>query len=107
MGAHFALHAATQLNIKFEGLILHNCAATNKKSGKLTPEQKKNLDSFIPTNNLKNAETLFLPTMIIHTSTSEKLDSSHYERLKKNIPDKFLVLGKKQLSSFTKITFHL
>lgn len=94
MGAHFALYAATELHRKFTGLILHNAACLSKKKLKLTPDEQKNLYTFVPTWNLQRAERLFIPTLLIHTASAEKLDISHYDRFIEKIPGKYLIKGK-------------
>lgn len=84
MGAHFALYAATELNIKFAGIILHNWATLSKKS-KVNKEDLIVLSTYIPKLNLQRAEKLRIPSIILHTAKAEKLDSSHSERLRDKI----------------------
>ena len=93
MGAHFALYAATELHTKFAGLILHNTASCPKKKVKMTEEENKHLNTYIPTANLQRAERIFIPTLIIHTAFPDKLDVSHSERLAEKIPSQFLAKG--------------
>ena len=81
MGAHFALYAATELKIKFAGIILHDWATLSKKS-KMKKEDLRVLNTYIPKLNLQRAEQLRIPAMILHTAQSWKLDPSHSERLK-------------------------
>lgn len=93
MGAHFALYTAVELKTKFAGIILHN-AATVQKKAKYSDEELKKLISFIPTNNLERAQKLTIPTLCIHNSNSETLDSEHWERLVSRIETKFMPKGR-------------
>jgi hypothetical protein len=41
--------------------------------------------------NLKMAEALTIPTLLLHTDPHEKLDIGHYDMLRKKIPPNYLV----------------
>lgn len=67
MGAHFALYATTQMNNKFYGVILHDVAVVPNKKAKLTKEQIKIIDSYLPKGNSEYAKMLRIPTFLIQT----------------------------------------
>lgn len=65
-----------------------------KSVKKISEEEIKILNTYIPWGNLERAERLFLPTLWIHTAKDSVLDYSHCQRIIDKIPKKFLMESK-------------
>ena len=89
MGAHVALYAATNLsNWNFYGLIIHN-AATMPKKVKMSKDELKRLQSYLPEGNLHYWRRLSTPVLLLHNTRNEWLGVEHAHKIADSIPQAF------------------